>query len=102
MLQPTGFPHLPHSQEGYGVVIMLRCRSIYIPPALETHPDRLYLGISRGPAEFLVYSDARLASHRSQLVLPVAASKRNDANGIAYQGHIEDLDVLAPQGGPHV
>ena len=21
MLQPTGFPHLPHSQEGYGVVI---------------------------------------------------------------------------------
>jgi hypothetical protein len=27
--QPTGFPHLPHSQEGYGASLMLRCRSIY-------------------------------------------------------------------------
>jgi hypothetical protein len=28
--QSTGFPHLPHSQEGYGTSMILRCLSIYL------------------------------------------------------------------------
>jgi hypothetical protein len=45
--QPTGFPHLPHSQEGYGVSLMLRCYDIYKLRPNNRRMNRLFFAFLR-------------------------------------------------------
>jgi hypothetical protein len=44
-LSPPGGPHFPHSQEGYGASLMLRCPNIYLTHTPEMVPDLIIFWI---------------------------------------------------------